>query len=232
MLTAWSALTVDNTKPYTITGAPRVVRGKVIIGNSGAELGVQAVERRAPLGRPTARMKPRRVASCGNIARMTAFSTASSNGTLPLTMTCVEERAGVPNRVSSFVLPLGATVNMDGTGLYQAVAAVFIAQLYGIDLSFSQQLIIVLTAAKEPLEVVLLILIVVIHHQSILHHTSFVCPSSAPVLPSFIMDDLTPEQEKVRDHFFFWLLFVCLLRKEKKDKKKKKKKKKEIQKPF
>jgi len=61
-------------------------------------------------------------------ALMTAFSTASSNGTLPLTITCVEERAGISNRISSFVLPLGATINMDGTALYEAVAVLFIAQ--------------------------------------------------------------------------------------------------------
>jgi len=61
-------------------------------------------------------------------ALMTAFSTASSNGTLPLTITCVEERAGISNRISSFVLPLGATINMDGTALYEVIAVLFIAQ--------------------------------------------------------------------------------------------------------
>ncbi|MHC4153740.1 MAG: dicarboxylate/amino acid:cation symporter [Planctomycetota bacterium] len=76
----------------------------------------------------------------------TAFSTASSAATLPITMECVEENAGVPNKVASFVLPLGATVNMDGTALYEAVAAMFIAQAYGISLTLGQQLIIMLTA--------------------------------------------------------------------------------------
>jgi Na+/H+-dicarboxylate symporter len=76
----------------------------------------------------------------------TAFSTASSSATLPLTMDCVETKAGVPRRISSFVLPLGATINMDGTALYESVAAVFIAQVYGIDLSFGQQVLIFLTA--------------------------------------------------------------------------------------
>jgi len=76
----------------------------------------------------------------------TAFSTASSAATLPITMDCVEKNAGVPNNVASFVLPLGATVNMDGTALYEAVAAMFIAQAYQIDLSFGAQLIIMLTA--------------------------------------------------------------------------------------
>ncbi len=76
----------------------------------------------------------------------TAFSTASSAATLPITMECVEENAGVSNKVASFVLPLGATVNMDGTALYEAVAAMFIAQVYGISLTLGQQLIIMLTA--------------------------------------------------------------------------------------
>jgi len=64
-------------------------------------------------------------------ALLTAFSTSSSSATLPLTMECVEQKAGVSNRVSSFTLPLGATVNMDGTALYECVAAMFIAQAYG-----------------------------------------------------------------------------------------------------
>jgi Na+/H+-dicarboxylate symporter len=76
----------------------------------------------------------------------TAFSTASSAAAFPVTMECVEENAGVSNKVASFVLPLGATINMDGTALYEAVAAMFIAQAYGIDLSIGQQLIVVLTA--------------------------------------------------------------------------------------
>ncbi len=79
-------------------------------------------------------------------ALMTAFSTASSSATLPLTMDSVENNAGVSNKISSFVLPLGATINMDGTALYECVAAMFIAQVYGIDLSFFQQFIVVLTA--------------------------------------------------------------------------------------
>jgi Na+/H+-dicarboxylate symporter len=76
----------------------------------------------------------------------TAFSTASSAATLPITMDCVQENTGISNKVASFVLPLGATVNMDGTALYEAVAAMFIAQAYGIDLSIGQQLVIMLTA--------------------------------------------------------------------------------------
>jgi Na+/H+-dicarboxylate symporter len=80
-------------------------------------------------------------------ALLTAFSSASSNGTLPLTLANVEQRAGVSNRVSSFVLPLGATINMDGTALYEAVAVLFIAQLYnGANLPLVQQIIVAITA--------------------------------------------------------------------------------------
>lgn len=79
-------------------------------------------------------------------ALLTAFSTRSSSATLPLSMECVEKRAGVSNRVSSFVLPLGATVNMNGTALYECVAAMFIAQAYGIELGFGTQFAVVLTA--------------------------------------------------------------------------------------
>jgi len=76
-----------------------------------------------------------------------AFSTSSSAATLPVTMDVCEKKLGVPNKIASFVLPLGTTVNMDGTALYQAVAAMFIAQVYGFDLNLTQQLTIVLTAA-------------------------------------------------------------------------------------
>ena len=79
-------------------------------------------------------------------ALLTAFSTSSSSATLPLTMESVEENAGVSNKISSFVLPLGATINMDGTALYECVAAMFIAQAYGIQLSLGQQFIVVVTA--------------------------------------------------------------------------------------
>lgn len=79
-------------------------------------------------------------------AQMLAFSTSSSAATLPVTMECCEKNLKVSNEVSSFVLPIGATINMDGTSLYQAVAAVFIASAFGMDLDFGQQLTIVLTA--------------------------------------------------------------------------------------
>ncbi|SEB49241.1 Na+/H+-dicarboxylate symporter [Tenacibaculum sp. MAR_2009_124] len=79
-------------------------------------------------------------------AQLLAFSTSSSAATLPVTMERVEEHVGVDKEVSSFVLPVGATINMDGTSLYQAVAAVFIAQALSFDLTFGDQLTIILTA--------------------------------------------------------------------------------------
>ncbi len=79
-------------------------------------------------------------------ALLTAFSTASSSATLPITLECAQKNARVSNRTSSFVLPLGATINMDGTALYECVAAMFIAQAYGMELSFATQFTIVLLA--------------------------------------------------------------------------------------
>ena len=80
-------------------------------------------------------------------AQMLAFSTSSSAATLPVTMECVHENLKVPKSISSFVLPIGATVNMDGTSLYQAVAVIFLAQFHMVDLDLGQQLMIILTAA-------------------------------------------------------------------------------------
>jgi len=77
---------------------------------------------------------------------LTAFSTSSSGATLPLTITAVEKNSGVSNKISSFTLPLGATINMDGTALYECVAAVFIAQAYGVELTMVEQGVIVITA--------------------------------------------------------------------------------------
>jgi proton glutamate symport protein len=77
---------------------------------------------------------------------LTAFSTVSSSATLPLTMEAVEHKSGVSNKITSFTLPLGATINMDGTALYECVAAIFIAQVYGVELTVVQQVIIVVTA--------------------------------------------------------------------------------------
>ncbi len=93
------------------------------------------------------KMKGTKFLSGMKSAQLTAFSTSSSVATLPVTMDCVENKLGVSERTTSFVLPIGATVNMDGTSLYQAVAVVAMAQLHMVDLSFSQQLIIVLTAS-------------------------------------------------------------------------------------
>lgn len=77
---------------------------------------------------------------------ITAFSTSSSSATLPLTIETIENEAGVSNRVAGFVLPLGATINMDGTALYECAAVIFIAQVYGYDLSMAQQVVVVITA--------------------------------------------------------------------------------------
>ncbi|MFQ5704835.1 MAG: dicarboxylate/amino acid:cation symporter [Gemmatimonadales bacterium] len=79
-------------------------------------------------------------------AQLLGFSTSSSNATLPVTMAVAEKELGASERVSSFVLPLGATINMDGTALYQGVAVMFIAQVFGIDLHWTAQLMVVLTA--------------------------------------------------------------------------------------
>ena len=92
------------------------------------------------------RQNPLRYARGVCTALLNAFSTASSSATLPLTMEGVEKENGISNRTASFVLPLGATINMDGTALYEAVAAMFIAQVYGIEMSPVQQAVIFLTA--------------------------------------------------------------------------------------
>lgn len=90
--------------------------------------------------------KPFRHLSFMSSPLLTAFSTSSSGATLPLTMTTVEKKSGVSNKISSFTLPLGATINMDGTALYECVAAMFIAQAYGVDLTFMEQFIVLITA--------------------------------------------------------------------------------------
>ena len=91
-----------------------------------------------------ANMNPLRFFKGISPAAIVAFSTASSAGTLPITLRNTQENLGVSNRVSSFVLPLGATINMDGTAIYQGVAVLFVAQFYGLDLSFVQLLTVVL----------------------------------------------------------------------------------------
>ena len=93
-----------------------------------------------------AKRSPWKFAQAMSPALMTAFSTASSNGTLPLTISSVENRAGISNRISSFVLPLGATINMDGTALYEAVAVLFIAQAYNGAVPIGAQILVAITA--------------------------------------------------------------------------------------
>jgi len=77
---------------------------------------------------------------------LTAFSTSSSAAAMPLTMDAVENKSGVSQKITNFTIPLGTTVNMDGTALYECVAVIFIAQAYGIDLSIGQQMIVILTS--------------------------------------------------------------------------------------
>src|SRR5690625_3852736 len=84
-------------------------------------------------------------------AAIVAFSTASSAATLPVTIKNTQENLGVSNKISSFVLPLGATINMDGTAIYQGVAVIFIAQFYGLDLTFTQLLMVVLTTVSASI---------------------------------------------------------------------------------
>lgn len=92
------------------------------------------------------RVKPLKHFKAMRTPLLTAFSTSSSSATLPLTIQAVESNSGVSNKISSFTLPLGATINMDGTALYECIAVIFIAQAYGVDLSVGQQIIVVVTA--------------------------------------------------------------------------------------
>lgn len=90
-----------------------------------------------------ARVKPMRHFRAMYPALVTAFSTSSSSATLPITIDCVEKRAGVSNRICSLVVPLGTSINMSGSALYECVAAMFVAQAYGIELGFTTQFLIV-----------------------------------------------------------------------------------------
>lgn len=130
----WDAFQIElaKTAKYTIT----VLIGLAIHGLVVIPVLLHVLGRRLPF---------RYARQTGN-AIVTAFSTASSSATLPVTMEAVEKNAGISNRIGGFVLPLGATINMDGTALYEAVAAIFIAQLYGVDLTVGTQVIIFLTA--------------------------------------------------------------------------------------
>ena len=109
-------------------------------------LGIHAFITLPVILRVIAKVRPFKHLSNMATPLLTAFSTASSSATLPLTMEAVEHKSGVSNKITSFTLPLGATVNMDGTALYECVAAMFIAQVYGIELSFIEQILIVVTA--------------------------------------------------------------------------------------
>jgi len=117
---------------YSIT----VISGLLIHGALVLPLLLMLMARRSPLRFVRDLLEP----------LLLAFSPASPSATLPVTMECLDEKAGVDPKVGHFVLPLGATVNMDGTALYEAVAAVFIAQSYGVDLSLPAMVVIVLTA--------------------------------------------------------------------------------------
>ena len=92
------------------------------------------------------KVKPSRHFKAMGPALVTAFSTSSSSATLPITIDCVEKRAGVSNRICSLVVPLGTSINMSGSALYECVAAMFIAQMYGIELSLSTQFLVVITS--------------------------------------------------------------------------------------
>ncbi|MEJ2128107.1 MAG: dicarboxylate/amino acid:cation symporter [Woeseiaceae bacterium] len=111
-----------------------------------AALAVHAFVTLPVLLRFVGRVNPLKTIKGAFQAMLTAFSTASSSATLPVTMECVEDNIGVSNKVSSFVLPLGATVNMNGTALYECAAAMFIAQAYGLELTFGVQFSIVAIA--------------------------------------------------------------------------------------
>ncbi len=111
-----------------------------------AALGIHAFITLPLLLRFLGRVRPGTFFKSMSPVMLTAFSTASSSATLPLTLETVEKDLGVSNKTTSFVLPLGATINMDGTALYECVAAMFIAQAYGLDLTIVQQFTIVLVA--------------------------------------------------------------------------------------
>ena len=111
-----------------------------------AALGLHAFGTLPLLLRYVGKVKPYKTLAAASPAMLTAFSTASSSATLPVTMDCAEDNIGVSNKVSSFVLPLGATVNMNGTALYECAAAIFLAQAYGLDLTFAQQFAVVVIA--------------------------------------------------------------------------------------
>ncbi len=133
---------------YKATG-PLAVFSLAVI----AALAVHAFITLPLLLRFVGRVNPLKTLRATAKAMLTAFSTASSSATLPVTMECVEENIGVSNKISSFVLPLGATVNMNGTALYECAAAMFIAQAYGLELTFGVQFSIVVIALMTSIGV-------------------------------------------------------------------------------
>jgi Na+/H+-dicarboxylate symporter len=133
---------------YKATG-PLAVFAIVVL----AALAVHAFVTLPLLLRFVGRVNPFKTIKGAVQAMLTAFSTASSSATLPVTMECVEDNIGVSNKVSSFVLPLGATVNMNGTALYECAAAMFIAQAYGLELTFGVQFSIVAIALMTSIGV-------------------------------------------------------------------------------
>ncbi|MBW2465276.1 MAG: dicarboxylate/amino acid:cation symporter [Deltaproteobacteria bacterium] len=118
----------------------------VIIG-----LTIQAVLVYGSIVRFLAKLPVRKFIRAIRPAQLIAFSTSSSSAALPVSMECAEENLGVSNAVSSFVLPLGSTVNMDGTALYQGVAAIFIAQVFQVDLTLGDQVAIVASATMASI---------------------------------------------------------------------------------
>ncbi len=118
-----------------------------------AALGIHLLVTLPLLLRFLGRVRPTRHFRAVSPALLTAFSTASSSATLPITMECVEKNAGVSNKTTSFVLPLGATVNMDGTALYECVAVMFIAQAYGVEMTLATQFSVVLLALMTSIGV-------------------------------------------------------------------------------
>ncbi len=126
---------------YKATGPLAIFAVSVLVA-----LGLHAFVTLPLLLRFIGRVKPYKTMRGVAPALLTAFSTASSSATLPVTIECVEQNVGVSNKTSSFVLPLGATVNMDGTALYECAAAMFIAQAYGLELTFGVQFTIVAIA--------------------------------------------------------------------------------------
>ena len=133
---------------YKATG-PLAVFSLAVI----AALAVHALITLPLLLRFVGRVDPIKTMRAAAQPMLTAFSTASSSATLPVTMEAVEEKVGVSNKISSFVLPLGATVNMNGTALYECAAAMFIAQAYGLELTFGVQFSIVAIALMTSIGV-------------------------------------------------------------------------------